>query len=342
MPAEISTNSHLETDLWRWLLFESGLTRRRAREIILQGAQSNALSLFWEAGPTILAQQLGLSSDEAAGLSVAQADWARLRARFEQERGQGLMTLRINEVGYPDSLARFLPLQQRPLLLFLRGDASLLDLPLALSVAETPPDEAAIIWALETLADLTAEGALALFVARVGFDARLVRMFLDAEMPFALVIPRGLNAYQPPTGLQRALDAGRVLLLSPFGPDWRPAADGEAAISPHAAAFARALAHAWLLLSAPAPQPAPGQPCFCAPSVVDENCPDIYDGAEGFFLRLAEGVAPIPPGVNVSAPQPPPAQEPVDPTELLETLARGGRVPPALARRLKHRSQNHP
>jgi len=332
-----STDPNLETDLWRWLLFESGLSRRRAREIILQGAQSNALSLFWQAGPTILAQQLGLSPEETELLRNAQASWPQIQTRFQVERDQGLTTLRINEGGYPTTLIRFLPAERRPLLLFARGEIGLLELPMALPVADTPPDEMEIAWMLETLADLTAEGALALFIARPGFEARGVKTFLEAGIPFSLVIPQGLTVYAPPANLQHALDADRALLVSPFQPEWQPPATGENPMLPHALAFASAFAHALLVLTSPAPAPAAGQPCFRRPGVTaTDHCPDEYDDAEGFFLRLAEAAAPIPPGVT-TRPQPSPAEElpPLSPEEIIDTLAQGGHIPPALAARLR-------
>jgi len=291
-----ATNPHLETDIWRWLLFESGLSRRRAREIILQSAQSNALALFWQAGPEILTQQLALTPEEAALVQQALAEWPKIEARFEAERQAGLTTLRLNQHDYPGTLIRFLPAERRPLLLFLRGEPSLLDLPLALPAAGAPPDDDALLWALETL--VASEGALPLLVARSDFEAHLARAFLDSAVPFALIIPQGLGAYTPPVGLQQALDAGRILLVSPFQPGWQPADNGDNPMLPHAADFARSLAHALLLLSGPAPEHAADQPCFRGPNVTAEaGCPDVYEDEEAFFLRLAETPVSVPPGV---------------------------------------------
>ena len=329
---------HLETDLWRWLLFESGLSRRRAREIILQGAQSNALSLFWQAGAAILAQQLELAPDEAKRMEAARANWPQIQRKFEMERRSGVVTLRLNESGYPDTLNRFLPPERRPLLLFLRGETELLDLPMVLPVAETPPADTD--WALTTLAELTTEGALALLIARAGFEARAARVFLDAHAPFVLVVPQGLAAYSPPAGLQKALDENRVLLISPFQPDWQPPHNAPNPMLPHASGFARVLAHALLALTGPAPEPASGQPCFRGPDCADcERCPDVYDGAESFFLRLAEAAAPIPPITTTTTPTPHPDLPPPSPEEILSTLTQGGKIPPALAARLKNNPQ---
>ena len=330
-----SPSPHLESDLWRWLLFESGLKRGRARELILQGAQSNALSLFWQAGPDILVQQLALSPDEAAHFQDVHKNWAAHVARFEAEREQGVQTLRLNQPGYPDSLLRFTSLERRPLLLFLRGERALLEMPLLLPVAGTPPAEKAVAWALEAFAELIAEGALPLLIARAGFEAQLARAFLDAEMPFVLVIPQGLAAYTPPVGLAQALREERVLLISPFRPDFAPPPVSENPLLAPAVDFARALAHAHLTLALPAPAAAAGQPCFRWPELTaGEGCPEAYEDAETLFLRLAESVAPHPPGVMVTASQPPIPTAPVDPAEILEILARGGDIPPALAQRL--------
>ena len=340
MPDDRFSSPHLETDLWRWLLFESGLSRQRAREFILQGAQSSALSLFWRAGPEILAQQMQATPEEAALLRRGHEGWAVIEKRLDAERASGMMTLRLNEAGYPDSLSRFLPAEQRPLLLFLRGEPALLDLPLALPVSPTTPGDDEAAWALETLFDLIQEGASALFMARAGFDARAVREFLEAELPFVLVIPQGLAAYAPPPGLQRALEAERVLLVSPFQPGWSPPAQGQNPMAPHAHSFACALAHGLLALACPLPHRAEGQPCFRRADV--SGCEDcrVYEGAESFFLGLAEAAAPAFSGSAASptqSPSPEP-ETPVDPAQILETLARGGEIPPALAARLKKQS----
>jgi len=332
-------SAHLETDLWRWLLFESGLTRRRAREIILQGAQSSALSLFWQAGPVILAQQLGLAPAETALVTQAQAAWAQIEQRFEAERSLGIKTVRLNDLAYPPSLTRFLPLDQRPMLLFLRGEAMLLDMPMILPAAKTPPNAATETWLLDALAELTAEGALALFIARAGFEARCVKAFLDVGLPFALVIPQGLAAYAPPAALQQAVADDLALVISPFQPDWQPPDSGPNPLLPHAIGFARTLAHALLSITPPAAAPCERQPCFRGPDVpAIEHCPDAYEGPEALFLRLAESLA-QPHSLQKSAPTPPqPAPEPISPEEILETLTKGGHIPTALAARLKKRS----
>lgn len=332
-------SAHLETDLWRWLLFESSFSRRRAREIILQGVQSNALSLFWQAGAAILSQQLELSSSEIENITRAKADWASIQRKFEEERRRGIRTIRLNDSSYPASLMRFLPTGQRPMLLFIYGEPVLLDMPLVLPIAETPPDAAAESWALDTLADLAGEGAMPLFIARSGFEARIVKTFLETAIPFVLIIPQGIAAYTPPAILQQALKNGTALLISPFQPDWRPVDSEPNPLLPHAVNFARALAQAHLCITSPAPESYAGQPCFCKPDIsAAEHCPDVYGGPEALFLRLAESLAPTG-SIQTSSPPPSePAPAPVSSEKILETLARGGHIPEALAARLKKRS----
>ncbi len=340
MSAHTEPTPTLETDVWRWLLFEAGLSRRRAREIILQSAQSNALALFWQAGADILAQQLALSEDEQRRVQQALADWPQLQARFDAERRAGLMTLRINQIDYPAALFRHLDATRRPLLLFLRGEPALLDLPTVLPVAGASPQETAVARALDALADLAAEGAAPLLLARSGFEARLAKAFLDVGIPFILVIPQGLAAYVPPSGLQRALDAGQVLLISPFQPDWTPAGSDNPML-PHAEAFAIPLADALLLLSAPAPEHTATQPCFRLPGIeACENCPNCYTNTDDLLVALAEIPAPLPANQPAAPPVEPIESElpPLTPEEILSTLSQGGRIPPALAKRLK----NHP
>jgi len=331
-------NPHLETDLWRWLIFDSGLSRRRIKNLILQNAQSSALSLFWQAGPEVFAQQLGLDETETAAIKAAAGVWPELQARWDAERRAGLMTLRINEPGYPAPLTRHFPPEERPLLLFLRGEPGLVELPMILPVAETSPEAEVEAWAMETLAELTEEGALALFMAQPGLHARLVQIFLDAAIPFALIIPQGLAAYEPPAGLRRALDEERVLLVSPFQPEWTPPVQGPNPLLPHAVAFARALASALLALTPLPTPPFPDQPCFAPPDAAPMAYAEPYVGPEELFLRLAESTAPSTSHQTPTS-SPEPELDPITPEEILETLTQGGRVPPALAARLQQKKQ---
>ncbi len=339
MSATPNHNPHLETDLWRWALFESGMNRGRAREVLLQGAQSQSFSLFWQAGPGIMAQQLGLSMDETQALHQAHAQWPQIEQRLNAERRRGLLTLRLNDARYPDSLNRFVPLKRRPLLLFVRGETALLELPLILPLGHDG-NETRAAWALETLADLTSEGVLVLFVARPGLDAQGIQAFLKAGLPFALVIPQGLEAYTPPAGLQTALDAGRALLISPFQPTWQPQSRTTNPMLPHAISFAQTLAHAWLALGALASPPAAGQVCLCAPELSGTpSCPQPYQDPEALFLLLAEATTPIHQN-HTPTPQPAPERPPLSPEEILQTLTLGGKIPAALAARLKT-GKNH-
>ena len=328
---DASSHTHLETDLWRWLLFHSGLRRRRARHVILQHGQSQALSLFFQQGPMFFVRQLGLTEEEEAALQERLADWAMWQSRMDGEREQGLVTVRINEPGYPPTLLRHLAQEQRPLLVFWRGEGMLLEMPLVLVSAASTPSEEAVVWAQETLLALAEEGMVPLLVARPGYEARLARVLLEGEVPFVLVIPQGLMAYEPPSGLARAMDASRTLLVSPFQPDWKPEAADRNPMLPHAVSFAQALASAQLALT-------PGieavSPCFAWPELVSGDC-EPYQDPEILFLRLAEAAVPAP-TVQIT-PQPEPVVElpPLRPEEILATLAQGGRVPEALARRLK-------
>ncbi len=334
---EHSPNAYLETDIWRWLLFESEFSRRRAREIILQGAQSNALSLFWKAGPDIFAQQLSLTADEFRIIRSAQAKWPQLVAKFKDERERGLITVRLNQPEYPPSLIRFLPAERRPLLLFLRGENTLLELPKILPVADTTPEAHTLMWMQEALIELATEGSLPLLVARTGYDAQLAKVLLKMEMPFGLAVPYGLGAYTPPDRLKQAMEQGRVLLISPFQPEWHLLASVQHnPILSHAVDFARALADAWLVGTTSVPQHHKEQPCFCRDKCSDDKYCHQYKTAENCYRLLVERTAPLPPGVT-SELESGSGRElpPLTPEEILSTLSQGGRVPPALVARLK-------
>jgi hypothetical protein len=212
----------------------------------------------------------------------------------------------------------------------------LLELPLVRPLGHEEPGEEVARWGLETLAELTEEGTLALLLARPGYEAAFVQAFLDAGLPFALVLPQGLAAYEPPASLHQAVDAGRALLLSPFQPDWRPPSRQENPLLAHAQAFARGLAHALLALTPLDEPPAPGQPCFHPPQRELRGC-EAYAGPEAFFLRLAESQTPTATVQIAPSPAPEPESPPLTPEEILATLAAGGRIPEDLAQRIRNR-----
>ncbi len=338
----------LETAAWAWLAYESGLSLARVKHILLEQALPKHLSLheISHSPAAHLQQSLAISPEEAARLR----DWPDQAEagtnRLVERRRQGLYLLRCNQEGYPATLHHHLPPAQLPLLLSLRGDAGLLDLPAVLPWAGVEVDDSAAAWTTETLLELAAEGALALLRAQPGLDAVLARALLHAQAPVALILAQGLGAYDPPPGLAAALEAGRCLLLSPFPPDQTPAPAQAQAWRGHASHFAHACAHALLLIAPPYPAALwPEQPCFLRPGApATVGCRADYSDAETLFLRLMEAPAaaaaahtPLPPAALPDAPPAALPEAPIDTDALIQRLSELGSLPDALAARLRTR-----
>ncbi len=256
-------------------------------------------------------------------------------------RQQGLGLVRLDEPSYPPTLRVHMRPEDQPLLLSYRGELGLLDIPTVLALAGDPPDEEAGAWAIETMMELAREGALPLAVAQSGLDAAIVRALLAAEAPLALVLPRGLASYTPPAALISAIEAGRVLLLSPFRPDWTPPASKANPMLAHALGFAQSLANALLIVTPPHPSNLlPEQPCFLRSGIPKTvGCQSYYSDPETLFLRLVEtpaaaATANAPPPPVATSPAIPPAPS-LDPEKLIDQLSALGNVPEAMKIRLR-------
>ncbi len=346
-----------ETVAWFWFAYESGLGLRRAKQTITTKLLPQGLTLagVLDADPPAWQAALALDQAETASLEAAFPRLEAVSIAASAWEAAHVALLRLDHPLYPATLRSHLRPEQQPLLLSVRGDLELLDLPLVLALAGDAPDEAAVEWTCAALVELSGEGALPLAVARPGLDTSLVRVLLHMEAPFALVLPQGLLDYHPPANLAAALAAGRALLLSPFRPDQAPPEPAKPLL-PHAAAFAQALAHALLLVTPPYPTGLlPEQPCFLRPGVPKTvGCQRYYTTPEDLFLELVETPAeaaeanagdPLPaldlPAVVESAPPLPaaPVEPPVDPEALIDRLSELGNVPDSLKARLRRPSR---
>ena len=334
-----------ETAAWHWLAYESGLGLRRAKEIILGQVQARKqpLHVTLSASPGSWQAALRLTGEEAQMLENRHPRLESVTKTLAGWRQQRLELVRLDEPSYPPTLRVHMRREEQPLLLSYRGELGLLDMPTALALAGSPPDEEAGVWAIEIVMELAQEGALPLAVAQTGLDAALVHALLAAEAPLALVLPRGLASYTPPAALTSAIAAGRALLLSPFRPDWTPPTNGANPVITHALGFAQALANALLIVTPPHPQNLlPEQPCFLRPGIPKTvGCQSYYSDPETLFLRLVEtptaaAIANAPPPPETPAPASPPAP-PLDPEKLIDQLSALGNVPEAMKARLRDR-----
>ncbi len=339
-PASADASPFLETAARYWLAYESGLSLRRAKNL-LAPLHSQSLYEILSEPPELWSVALHLTPEERQRLESTY-DFLTLTAqKLAAWQRLGVHLLRWDEAGYPPTLATHLRPEQRPLFLSYCGDPSLFELPTILALAGDPPDADASIWTIETHLALADESALPLAIARPGLDADVARALLAAQAPFALVLAQGLSTYQPPVALADALAAGRALLLSPFRPD-QTSDDALGALLPHAAAFAQALANALLIITPPHPADLlPEQPCFLRPGLPKTlGCQTYYTDPEDLFLRLAETPAAAA-AANLSFPSepppppPPPSPPGPDPETLIARLSELGHVPEAMKERLR-------
>ncbi len=333
----------LETAAWYWLAYDSGLGLRRAKTILTAqiSTRNQSLHEVMVMGATYWRSALDVSPEE---ITLLEKQYQGLDSVTEKLAGwqlEGIGLLRWNELGYPPTLHSHLSPEQQPALLSYRGEPGLLDLPAIMACAETSPAEEVVSWTVQTLFELAGEGAAPLAVARAGLDTDIVKAMLQVEAPLLLVLPRGLTEYQPPDTLRSALEASRVLLLSPFNPEYSPPAGEANPMLLHASSFAQALANALLLISPPYPQNlTPEQPCFLRPDTPKTvGCQQYYTDPESLFLALTEtpaaaALANVPP-----PPTPPPEvplpEEVIDPDDLIEQLSALGDVPEAMKARLR-------
>jgi len=344
--AEQTPSDPAETAAWHWLAYESGLGLRRAKEIILDQVQARKQPLYvtLSASPSSWQTALRLTGEETQMLENQHQRLESVTKTLAGWRQQGLGLVRLDEPGYPPTLRVHMRPEKQPLLLGYRGELGLLDMPTVLALAGDPPDEEAGAWAIETVMELAQEGALPLAVAQSGLDAAIVSALLAAEAPLALVLPQGLASYTPPAALTSAIEAGRVLLLSPFRPEWTPPVGESNPMLTHALGFAQSLANALLIVTPPHPQNLlPEQPCFLRPGIPKTiGCQSYYSDPETLFLRLVEtpvaaAIANAPRPAPRPAPTAPPAPS-LDPEKLIDQLSALGNVPEAMKARLRNRT----
>ncbi|HEY52751.1 MAG TPA: hypothetical protein G4N94_04770 [Caldilineae bacterium] len=345
--AERAQSDLAETAAWHWLAYESGLSLRRAKAIILDQLQTRKRPLHdtLSEAPSSWQTALGLTVEEAQMLENQRAQLESVTKTLVGWNQQGLGLVRWDEPGYPPTLRAHMRPEEQPLLLGYRGELGLLEMPAVLALAGSPPDEDAGVWTLETMLELAGEGALPLAVGRAGLDAELVRALLSAEAPLALALPRGLASYSPPPALAAAISSGRALLLSPFRPDWTPPSSEPNPVLAPTLGFAQALANALLIITPPHPQNLlPEQPCFLRPGIPKTvGCQSYYSDPETLFLRLVETpvAAAIANAPSFAPPSPttPPTPS-LDPEKLIDQLSALGNVPEAMKARLRNQAND--
>ncbi|MFH1084476.1 MAG: DNA-processing protein DprA [Chloroflexota bacterium] len=360
---------HGEAAAWLALLCDGPLGRGVAKDVIHRWAvrDSQPLAELWACPAPALVERLGLDAEQAGALLAA---WAaveahRLRLVELAEAGIGLVTRA--DVAYPELLAERLGERDLPYFFYHAGSLAVLTQPgVALLGSAHPSDEAARV-----AGELAARLAAGEHLVVGGYDRGVDRLALDAARgaggQAALVLPLGMGAFRPTLAHMSAeLEAGRTLVLSPYPPEAPPTPRlAEARLS-----LVAGLCTA-LVLIAPEQGPeawpwlerwrgwggtvhlwtgvedevsrrwseAGAQPFQRAEQVCRALAADLgAEGAESAEAASPPDVTPI--ACDPAAPEVS-SSEALAPfataQEALDALARGGHVPPGLARRLRER-----
>jgi len=305
--------NHDPTALWHWFLFQSGLPTQRAK----------ALLDTWQAQALPLAEALAAPA-QAPGLTSAERQQLQPPATLPS-----VQALRWDEYLYPAQL-RALPLALRPALLFYQGDVTLLRHPLLY----LPPGmftEAERQRAREVCALIVGEGDLPWAIHGSESAQLLIATLQESEGQLALLSPCGLELLQLNAAERQLLADDRLLLLTPLPPTFA----ANPALDKVLEQIAGAAATRCLLIGDEQRVLIEGKPTLHLTT-------EAHDPAEA-LVWLAEGIAAAatPPSSPPPAPTTtsaelgdPPTEPPPTPQETLQLLQQGGRVPPALRRRL--------
>lgn len=353
---------------WLALAYASGLKLARVKTIVVAWCleRGQPLAGLFELSPAELADRLGISVEEGAQVIAAGARLAEQATWLAQLERDGVQLMTRTDPRYPVGLVRWLPLVMQPLLLFCRGDVTLLGHPSAAVIGARDAAEESLGLTRE-LATLLAEEGLVLVsgpgqgVGQTAFDAALA----SEGGQVVGVLPMGISAFPgSPDGSGRVnapAQPARLLLVSPFHPEARfsetqaaarnklmvgladavfVVAAGEAGVTRETALEALRLGktvYVWDTDPAAGAGVAGNQALIQAGGLPINHVSEILDAVEAIAATALERIeaAELPP-----APQPPTSQvqetaAAYDPQAVLELLSKTGRVPETLARRLR-------
>jgi DNA processing protein len=352
-----------ESASWLTLTYASGLKLGRVKAIVtawcLEGGQP--LAALFELSRDELTGRLGISVEEA-DLVVAAAELIPEQATWlAQLERNGTELITRADARYPRALVRWLPMALQPLLLFCQGDPEMLSRPSAALVGGPDAYEEMIGLARDLAALLAEEGLVVVSglgkgVGQAAFDATLASEGGQA----AAVLPMGIDTFQAVPGTpgeaSTAAEQGRVLLLSPFHPQARFAeahaiarnklvvglvdglfvvAAAEGDVTYETAAEALRLGKAVYVWDTDL---AGNHSLIQAGALPIVSASDVLDAVEAVVATALGGMesAETPPAsVLPPATQVKDAEVPYDSEAVLDLLAKAGKVPEALARRLR-------
>lgn len=358
-----------ERAYWLTLAYASGLKLTRVKAIVtswcIEGEQP--LAALFELSPADIAARIGISDEEGGQMSIAASrvpEQAKWLARLESD---GTQLITRDDLRYPRALVRWLPLATQPLLLFCQGDIRILNRPSVSVIGARDADSEEVSLARELTTLLAEEGLVVVSglgkgVGQAAFDAALSTEGGQS----AAVLPMGISAFRSiadaSAELNAATEDGRGLLISPFHPEAKfsepqaiaryklivglteavfVVAAGETGIARETADEALSLGktvYVWDMGPPVGPSVSGNQALIQAGALPIANVPDILEAVEVVVAKSLERMekagqpsTTTPPSLN----QVKETEVPYNSQSVLDLLSEAGRVPEALARRLR-------
>ena len=214
-------SANQEAAYWLALLSANQVKRQLAKRVIHRWCvvEGRPLAALFDLGAAEAAERLELSHAEAAQVLAAGPDLAAQRATLARLSGRGIGVITRVDAAYPDLLTERLPEERLPYYLFYSGDLDNLTQPgvVVLGAAAPSQDAQALVGAMT--AALADEGHLLVGGYDRGVDREAIDGGRDAGAAITLVLPAGIDTME--AVLQRVAPRGRadrVLVLSPFAP----------------------------------------------------------------------------------------------------------------------------
>ncbi|GAB4536433.1 MAG: DNA-processing protein DprA [Anaerolineae bacterium] len=358
------TGQASEAACWLALIYASGLKLARVKSIIAGWCleRGQPLASLFDLPPARLAE-LDIPASEREQVIATGDHLAEQTAWLAQLEREGTQLITRADPRYPPGLVRWLPPAMQPLLLFCRGDVTLLSHPSAaiIGARHTSGESSTLARQLATL--LAEEGLVVVSglgkgAGQAAFDGALS----TGEGRAMAVLPVGINAFSGLPGdagvVTAALQQRRALFISPFHPQARfseaqaiarnrlilglaeavfvvSALEGgpEKEMADEALRLGKAL-YVWDT-SAEDGSLAGNQALIQAGALPITGMADLLDAIEAVVATALEGMEPGP------VPSPPVTSQvrevetEYDTQAILHLLSKTGRVPEALARRLR-------
>ncbi|MHB1295186.1 MAG: DNA-processing protein DprA [Anaerolineae bacterium] len=218
-------NGSQESALWLALLNAPEFRRQDAKRLVQRWCVEGErpLEQLFAADPAARAEELDLSAEQNAALQAVAA-----RAPSQAELLTSLQAKQVHlmtraDAAYPEALQEALPEERLPYLLFYRGNPAILTQPAVAVLGGAQPAPEAADEARDLAQALVGQG----YPLVGGYDRGVDRLALDAARgalgQTTLVLPLGFNrAGAILNALQDALEQGKALVLSPYMPDVAP------------------------------------------------------------------------------------------------------------------------